>query len=61
LIQTCARRDDNTRTGAALDLRQQRQSFSRDFRIGQNIFYCDKLRFRQEKRVWLPVEQTFVK
>ena len=34
LIETCTRRDDDTRTTVALDLHQQRQSFSRDFRIG---------------------------
>ena len=45
----------------ALDLHQQRQSFRGNFRVGQNIFYRGQLGFRQEKRVWLPVEQTFVK
>jgi hypothetical protein len=61
LIETCTRRDDDTRTTVALDLHQQRQSFSRNFRIGQNVFYRDKLGFRQEKRVWPPVQQTLVK
>ncbi len=61
LIETCARRDDDLRTSLALDLHEQRQPFSRDFRIGQNIFDCRELGFRQEKRIWLPVQQTVVK
>ena len=61
LTKTCACRYDNARTSVALDLRKQCQPFSGDFRIGQNIFYCGQLSFWKEQRVWLPVEQTFVK
>jgi len=42
-------------------LQKQRQPFSSDFRIGQDIFDSSKLRFRQEQRIGLPVEQAFVK
>ena len=59
LIETCARRDDDARAGT--DLYEQRQPFRGNFRVGQNIFYRRQLGFWQEKRVWLPVEQTFVK
>jgi hypothetical protein len=48
------------RTGLALDLRKQREPFSGNFWIGQNIFDGGKLGFRQEKRSWMPVEQALV-
>ena len=51
--------DDDARTGT--DLHEQRQPFRGNFRVGQNIFYRSELGFWQEKRVWLPVEQTVVK
>ena len=49
------------RAGVALDLQKQRQPFRCDFRIGQDIFDPGQLCFWQEQRIWLPVEQAFVK
>ena len=60
LIETGARCDNQRGTQLALNFCEQCESFRRDFRIRQNIFDCGELRFRQEKRVWLPVEQTFI-
>ena len=61
LIETCACRDDDARAGVSLDLQKQRQPFSDDLRIGQNIFDSGQLGFWQEQRVRLPIEQTLVK
>ncbi len=47
--------------GVPLDLQKQRQSFSGDLRIGQNIFDSGQLGFWQEHRVWLPIKQAFIK
>jgi hypothetical protein len=41
-------------------LQEQRQSFRRDLRVGQNIFDASQFGFWQEKRVRLPIEQAFV-
>jgi len=61
LIETRARCDDDVPTDSALDLHKHCQPFSRYFGVGQNILYSRKLGFRQEKRIWQPVEQTFKK
>jgi hypothetical protein len=42
-------------------LQKQCQSFRCDFWIGQDIFDPSQLGFWQEKGIWLPVEQAFVK
>ena len=54
-------RHDDAWAGAALDLQKQRQPFRCDFRIGQDIFDPGQLCFWQEERIWLPVQQAFVK
>jgi len=41
-------------------LQEQRQPFSCDFRIGQNIFNSSQLCFWKEQRVRLPIEQAFI-
>jgi hypothetical protein len=42
-------------------LHEQREPFRCHFRVGQNIFNRSEFRFWQEKGIWLPIEQTFVK
>ena len=54
-------RHDDAWAGATLNLQKQRQPFRCDFRIGQDIFEIGQLCFWQEERIWLPVEQAFVK
>src|SRR5215831_862186 len=61
LIETCPCGHDDTRAVGALEFHEQRQPFGRNLGIGQNIFNGGKLSFRKKKRVWLPVEQCFVK
>ena len=61
LIEAGARRDDNAGPAVTLDFCEQRQSFRCDFRIRQNVFDRRKLGLWKEKRIWLPVKQTFVK
>jgi hypothetical protein len=61
LIETCACGHDNPRASVALDLQKQRQPFSCDFRIGQNIFNSCQLGFWEEERLLLPIEQAFIK
>ncbi len=60
LIETRACCHDDVLAGFPPDFHEDCQSFSGNFRIGQNIFGCCKLCFREEKRIRLPVEQTFV-
>jgi hypothetical protein len=60
LIETFARCHNQVRTGLALGLHEQHEPFRCDFWIGQNIFNRSEFRFRQEKRIWLPIQQTFV-
>ena len=60
LIETRACCYDDVSAGSASDLHQDCQSLGGNFRIRQNIFGRCKLCFRKEKRVRLPVEQTFV-
>jgi hypothetical protein len=61
LIEAVARRDDNAGPAVTLDFCEQRQSFRCDFRIRQNVFDRCKLCLWEEKRIWLPIKQTFVK
>ena len=60
LIETRACCYDDVSAGSASDLHEDCQSFGGDFRIRQDIFGRSKLCFREEKRIRLPVEQTFV-
>ena len=60
LIETRARCHDDVLARSPPDFHEDCQSFGGNFRIRQNIFGCCKLCFREEKRVRLPVEQTFV-
>jgi hypothetical protein len=46
---------------AAFDLQKQRQPFRCDFRIGQDVFDPGQFWFWQKQRIWLPVQQAFVK
>src|SRR5206468_5783741 len=60
LVETRACCYDDVSAGSAPDLHQDCQSLGGNFLIRQNIFSSCKLCFREEKRVRLPVEQTFV-
>jgi len=60
LIETRACCYDDVSNGSAPHLHKDCQPFGGDFRIRQNIFGRCKLCFREEKRIRLPVEQTFI-
>ena len=61
MIEACARCNDDPRASVPPDLQEQREPFSCNFRIGQNIFHSSQLGFWKEQRVRLPVEQAFIK
>src|SRR4029078_13584886 len=60
LIETRPCCDDDASAGSAPDFQKDCEAFRSNFRIRQNILRRCKLSFRKEKRVRLPVEQTFV-
>ena len=60
MIECETGRDDHSRSISFFELRQQAQTFCRDLRIRQDIFYGGELGFRQKSGPGNPVEQTFI-
>ena len=61
LIETRARGDDDVRPAFAVDLSEERESFGRDFGIGENVFDRREFGFGQKLYIGKPIEDCFVK